>query len=119
MSLGNVGSGFGYYSAYSCPGLPHVDARSISGVYKFAFPSVSQEVRVTNLSSGSMKVGFTLTSFAEGHSLTLLSSGTLEFPIRVADVYVSGSGSVEVFAALSVVNRLEMPQISGSFLTGV
>ena len=117
MPLDYESAGFGYYAGYACPGLPWVKDDTLSGVNRYQFPMITQEIKVFNMSSGSINVGFSPTAFVDEHFLTVKASGSLCIPVRIADLYVSGSGgqSVQIFAALSVVDRRQMLVLSGSW----
>jgi len=117
MSLDYEGAGFGYYAGYACPGLPWVKDDDIIGIVKYKLPMVSQEIQIFNRSSGSIRVGFSSTAFVESHYLTVAASGSICLQIRTADLYISGAAGqpVEIFASLSVVDRGQMVNLSGSW----
>ena len=107
-------AGFGYYAAYACPGLPWVKCDTVSGIVKYQFPYVSQEIKVMNRGSNPIKVAFTQTGFGSDHYLTV--DHEQNFMVRAADFFVSGSGQdIELFVGMSIVSRLMMPVISGSW----
>lgn len=121
MPLDNTSAGFSNYSSYATPGVPHIESKAVTGIYKFVFPLVTQEIMINNNSNSSIKYGFSDTAFAAGRTCTLLASGSVTLDVRATSLHVSASAGqlVEVFASLSLVNSLQMINNLSGTLPGV
>lgn len=116
MSLDSPSAGFGSYAAFCVPGLPWVTGSLTPGTgMKIEFPYVTHEVQIMNHGAGVCGISFTSSGFSTGNFMTIPTNELVTLPVRIANLYMSGSTNVDVFASLSFVSRREMPELSGSW----
>lgn len=130
MLYHNPKSGLGSVGQYQISGYPYITGSVIdtnlanSGEVKVQFPYVTNNFTVVNKTDNALCVHFDTKANpnveAQRHFVTIPSaSNGFNFNIRCKEVYVSmsgssGTGSFELFAELTSVERIEMPTISGS-----
>lgn len=122
MSLNNASSGFHNSTPYFFPGIPWCTSSIVNGPKVHHFQKVTGLVLVRNngsvadSSTGDMWLAFTQNGFSSSHCLKLAPQMEFSAEIRVADIYVSSSVDIsyDVFAGLTLIDRSEMPRLTGS-----
>ena len=118
MSLGNTGEGFNWTNAYLSSAMPWVTgsvATSLSDATKFSFPKVTKYVKV--LAQGDHRVGFTPNGITGSNFFTVLSGTTVEFNVRVSEIYVLAMGvvgTVDIFAGLTLIDKTATSVLTSS-----
>lgn len=104
-------------SEYLASGTPWVTGSlSVDGVIKVGFPAVTRFFMV-NATAGTVTFGFTEDGVTSGdHAFTVDNTDTtLEVPIKIRDLWLSGSGAtVDILAGLTSIPRYNYPHLTSS-----
>jgi len=103
---------------FSC--VPWVTSSLVSGVKIHHFQCVTREFLLINRGSRDILVGFTENAFNSSHYMTCPSSSSIDLTVRIADLYLSSSTSTayDLFAGLTLIDRREMPVLTGTLSNG-
>jgi hypothetical protein len=124
----NYSAGLGNVGSYQVSGVPFVtggvDATTAT---KITFPYVTRWVQVVNTGDGMVKVGFsengvkgskyvTVPNITVGGVGTALPPISSIFELKVSEIWISGSNSVDVIAGLTTIPtaRINNPAVSPS-----
>lgn len=125
MSLNNARPGLNYVPEYQVSGLPWAVSGSVTTTpIVHEFPTVSSAITVVNNSANTtfLKVGFTQNGVNGSSSFNLMGGGSPQrFECRARDLWLraeAGTVNYSVFAELTTIERLHMPILTDSSVTG-
>ena len=128
MSLNNPVPGGLSSSEFLVSPVPWVTSSTVSGINKYNFKDanipdaaaadmtyISRWIRITNKGGTPISVAFTLNGFAFGNFFALAANETFQADLRLAGVFLSGSGqSFNIVAGLTGIQARHLPVLSAS-----
>lgn len=113
--LNNPRAGFDWTAEYMVSSLPWVTSSTASGIKHHEFPKVTKEFVIKNQGAGNIIIAFTRNGLNSSNYIQLVATEAFSASIRVKDLWISGSGaSYTLFAGLTLVDRRDMPVLTGS-----
>lgn len=105
---------------YMVSALPWVTSSLASGITCYKLPKVTKYILVRNGGVDVLGVAFTQNGFKDGHFVPLAQNEQFSVDVRVKDVFISGSAGTSFFffAGLTLIDRNDMPILTGSLTPG-
>lgn len=113
--MNNPLEGFQNSQAYQVSGLPFVYTGTGTG--SIEFQNVSKFVAVTAIGS-SVSIYFQ-PGAATARKFVILSGTTVNFDIRIRDLYFETAGTASIMAGLTTIPIQAMPKLTGSIWNGI
>lgn len=105
-------AGMNNTAEFIASGWPY--ALDVPGGQSASFPWVTSELYLTNPGGTTMYAGFTLPGISGSNRVQVLPSSSLTLKLKVTKLIVSGSGTLNVVAALTNILPGQYPTLSGS-----
>jgi hypothetical protein len=105
-------AGMNNVAEFIASGWPY--AVDVVGGQTTSFPWVTSELYLTNGGGTNMYASFTADGMTGSNKITVLPSSSMTLKLKVAKLFVSGSGTLNVVAALTNILPTQYPTLSGS-----
>lgn len=102
-------SGLNNVAEYMASGMPWLKSISLNGTEEIEFPYVT--IAITIKASSDVKLGFSSIGIAGDNYFTIPAGEIFKANVRVAKIFLEGSGNVEVFAELTGIQSRFYPDI--------
>tara|TARA_R100001126_G_C4881568_1_gene179432 strand:+ start:1605 stop:2003 length:399 start_codon:yes stop_codon:yes gene_type:complete len=119
------GSGIGNVGSYQVSGKPFakgsINARTTAVAQRIEFPAVTRWIYIVNNDSNDCKVAFSRLGLESpaNNFFTVKGETTSErLEIKVTEVYLTGSGDINVLAGLTGIETARLDNISGTNWSG-
>lgn len=115
MGLNNPSAGFQNSQEYVSSGLPYV-VNTTSSIH-VEFPNITRSFTVT--ASGSNAHVYFSGSAPANRKFTILAGTTVDFPLRIKELWIDASGSASLCASLTLISSNKMPTLDSSTWSGI